>query len=661
MSANPNPIPDPFQDPKSLGYGRPVKALIYGLPGVGKTLFALRSMPEPIAVVDMEAGTNWYPDVADFKVMRTTSLDDIMNALRFLYRDNGQTYKTVVFDPVTVLWDVIKDGYFEAEGKIKEMGAGKIPFNAWSKIKPQMYQIYDILLNLPVHVVMVARAKDDLNISDGGKKVENVGLKPDVEKNLESILDMKILLFRDGDKRRAAIEKDRTGMLGKEGAIVTELGRKHFEPIFKAISNGPTAATPSIGAGVNALTKSAVEEATQATAKKIVQHPAAPKPMTDSQRETIQKWGDQLSGDTWGNGVEALRYAEFSRFMKRKVNDFKAIQSSEELNFDTAADFIHYLGTIAEQYFSFHNKGKETFADGWQEIGATLLKQVIPDGKRTTSQLTYVELKKLNDLLDAKIAEFEAAQSPPAQPKYVQHQSGLWVKFMEAGVKAFGSQKVWDENRHEFIFEHIGDPDRKSSTKLTAQEMGQLIAELGKIVMQTNNLDEEQDEELAPVTWDELGNYHRILLRKLDTDGEQHFSKLRVFGESYEQDLKTFDLTVSGSKSGYRAIAKTAMAILPDVPDSGTIQTQETLWDGFHILVFDADYGIKVSIRTDTHIKIVKSVASPQAFEDSHKNTMHYLKQGLLVGYKKARAGHYVAETVELASSSDAPIQSAFI
>ena len=197
-----------------------LKVLVYGDSGTGKTWFAL-SFPGKVAVIDLEGGTELYggrEDVQAFDVLRTKSYEEVMSALDFIDADNGQTYQTVVVDPITVIWQVLQEAASlknEAKVKAGKLRDASLTYRDWGIIKNRVHRLYNRLSNMRCHVVVTSRAKAEYE-NRGGDLVM-VGSKPDAEKNSPYLFDVVMLLRKDftkGTARYSAIvEKDRSGTL----------------------------------------------------------------------------------------------------------------------------------------------------------------------------------------------------------------------------------------------------------------------------------------------------------------------------------------------------------------------------------------------------------------------------------------------------------------
>lgn len=202
-----------------------LKMLIYGESGVGKTTLAL-TLPfgGKVALIDMEGGADLYAEaegIPAFDVVRTKSYQDVMNALSYL-NEGKSPYAAVVVDPISVLWSIIVEAGSKSESAVTQ--------REWGVIKRKMNAVYNLLVNLPLHVVVIARAKDEY------KNDEKIGMKADAEKGLVFLFDviLRMGLTQDG-KRAAEVIKDRSNTFGR---VIQDVRADLFAPLLGKVSNG---------------------------------------------------------------------------------------------------------------------------------------------------------------------------------------------------------------------------------------------------------------------------------------------------------------------------------------------------------------------------------------------------------------------------------------
>jgi hypothetical protein len=192
-----------------------VKCLVYGQSGVGKTYLALTS-PGKVAVIDTEGGTAFYANRAGlsaFDVLPTKTFHDVIAAVAYLKAHPGE-YETLVIDPVTVLYETLQDAAQVRRGRQRNDPDAELEMLDWNAIKRTYKALMTDLINLPMHVVVTARERDE-TIKQGREFVK-VGVKPDAEKSTPYYFDTIVKLTMKGAKRTAVIEKDRTGTLPAE-------------------------------------------------------------------------------------------------------------------------------------------------------------------------------------------------------------------------------------------------------------------------------------------------------------------------------------------------------------------------------------------------------------------------------------------------------------
>jgi len=202
----------PFQKAKTLK--KRLKLFLWGDSGVGKTTLALQ-FPKPV-VIDLEGGADLYGESFDFDVLRASTADEVMEAVRWLLT-HPHAYRTLVIDPVTVFWDALQRKWSDIFLRRNKGSKGyKFEFydlqpRDWMTIKSEFKETIRNLIALDMNVIVTARQK--VQYADGGF-MKAIGETFDGEKSLPYLFDTIVRLYRD-EKGRFLGEclKDRSNKL----------------------------------------------------------------------------------------------------------------------------------------------------------------------------------------------------------------------------------------------------------------------------------------------------------------------------------------------------------------------------------------------------------------------------------------------------------------
>ena len=185
-----------------------LKIYIYGKSGTGKTTTAL-SFPSPV-VIDAERGTDHYGGKFDFDVLYTSDPVKVVAAIDELLRD-PQVYKSLVVDPMTVIYDSIlknKEIYLREKNGNSRYELQPLDYKS---IKAEVRSLMNKLLSLDMNVIVTARSSD---IYAKGKFMELIGEKAEGHKDLPYMFDVVIgITVDDEGKRWAKVDKDRLAIL----------------------------------------------------------------------------------------------------------------------------------------------------------------------------------------------------------------------------------------------------------------------------------------------------------------------------------------------------------------------------------------------------------------------------------------------------------------
>lgn len=198
----------PFQ---SFPQRPPARVLLYGDPGTEKTRRALSQMPGPVALVDLEAGATYYQGLASegSVYLSTRSIRDLEAALAWLESPDAKTIRTVIIDPITVVWEQLQEGHRQKTAKKKNQAPEDVLFDVgtWGRLTAVHGALMTRIINLPQHVVITARGKEAIDESGASK-----GYSATCQKAVPFLVSTVIQTRHGFD----VVEKDRSGTL-REG------------------------------------------------------------------------------------------------------------------------------------------------------------------------------------------------------------------------------------------------------------------------------------------------------------------------------------------------------------------------------------------------------------------------------------------------------------
>lgn len=179
-----------------------LKVMAWGEAGAGKTRFAL-SFPAPL-VIDLERGSEWYADEFDFMIavptpqLRAGPL--VHQVVEEILAGRYPDRQTLIIDPLTDYLDALENALIEAQRKKGvDLDTLKGPKRAqvYAAIRDGIRSRLDALLRVPMHVVLIARAKNVWGPGDDGKMAP-IGRAYDAKEIVEYICDVVVHLGRGG-------------------------------------------------------------------------------------------------------------------------------------------------------------------------------------------------------------------------------------------------------------------------------------------------------------------------------------------------------------------------------------------------------------------------------------------------------------------------------
>jgi uncharacterized protein (UPF0218 family) len=211
---------------------KPLKILLFGDSGVGKSHFALQSTPGKILVFDAESGTDLFEGRKGFDFdywtdddgLKTASIRELNKAIDYLESPEGRKqFDTFVIDPISDIWDNIQAQRLEYKDEKAVEKAKKYnkeidlddrneteleAFNQkdWGDMKRVYKNMMLRLKNLPQNVILVAREKEISETKPDGSIVRTGEYTYEAEKNTKYAVDFTVrLVFDEKTKKRYAV------------------------------------------------------------------------------------------------------------------------------------------------------------------------------------------------------------------------------------------------------------------------------------------------------------------------------------------------------------------------------------------------------------------------------------------------------------------------
>lgn len=238
---------------------KPLKILLFGDAGTGKTHFSLQATPGKTLVFDTENGTDLFEGRKGFEFdywvddegMKTASIKELNKAIDYLETPEGrEQYETFVVDNISDIWDNIqaqrleyKDNLAIKRGKaIEDRNETEIEaFNMkdWADMKKIYKNMMLRLKNLPQNIILIAREKEISETKPDGSVVKTGEYIFDAEKGTKYAVDFIIRLIFDEktNKRYAVIIKSRSDVL-KKNEVVENPTFALFDKVVNSMKDG---------------------------------------------------------------------------------------------------------------------------------------------------------------------------------------------------------------------------------------------------------------------------------------------------------------------------------------------------------------------------------------------------------------------------------------
>lgn len=178
-----------------------LKAFFYGNAKVGKTTAALQ-FPKPY-FIDTEKGAenDKYVKILSEKegvIFQTNEFDEVVKEVTLLLTEKHE-YKTLIIDPMTVLYD-----------DLLEKWSNKVGTDYGKHLGPsakQMKNLYSLLLRLDMNVIITSHAKVEHKMI--GKELTIIGNTFDCYKKMDYMFDLILEIQKRGKERVAMVKGTR--------------------------------------------------------------------------------------------------------------------------------------------------------------------------------------------------------------------------------------------------------------------------------------------------------------------------------------------------------------------------------------------------------------------------------------------------------------------
>ena len=240
---------------------KPLKILLYGASGVGKTHFALQATPGKTLIFDAESGSDLFEGRKGFNFdywtneegQKTASIKELNKAIDYLETAEGiKNYETFIIDPISDIWDSLqaqrsdyKDAVLKSKGygsKVdnrNEASLESFSMKDWADVK-KIYKILFLRLkNLSQNVILIAREKELTETKPNGDVIKLGEFIPEAEKNTIYAVDFAVRLIYNettGERIGQVVKSRGEGL--EKGTIYKNPTFEIFDELINGMADG---------------------------------------------------------------------------------------------------------------------------------------------------------------------------------------------------------------------------------------------------------------------------------------------------------------------------------------------------------------------------------------------------------------------------------------
>lgn len=240
---------------------KPLKILLYGSSGVGKTHFALQATPGKTLIFDAESGSDLFEGRKGFEFdywtndegQKTASIKELNKAIDYLETSEGiKNYDTLIIDPISDIWDNLqaqrsdyKDAILKTKGygsKVdnrSEASLESFTMKDWADVKKIYKTLFLRLKNLSQNVILIAREKELTETKPNGDVIKLGEYIPEAEKNTIYAVDFAIRLTYNeatGERLGQVVKSRGEGL--EKGTVYKNPTFEIFDELINGMSNG---------------------------------------------------------------------------------------------------------------------------------------------------------------------------------------------------------------------------------------------------------------------------------------------------------------------------------------------------------------------------------------------------------------------------------------